>query len=95
MASDVQCQRIDSKSLPSVLCFTVLNSHGHLTAATVSDDAAMVASGYSDSTLRVWRTDGTAFDSAMALPPGVEAERAGEDCALLVGHSGQSVRAKG
>lgn len=48
----------DDPTLPSIACFTMLNSGDSLTSMDVSSDGAVIAGGYSDNVARLWRLDG-------------------------------------
>ena len=48
----------DDPTLPSIACFTMLNSGDSLTSLDVSSDGAVIAGGYSDHVVRLWRLDG-------------------------------------
>ncbi|XP_074263123.1 transcription initiation factor TFIID subunit 5 [Silene latifolia] len=46
--------QLSSASLPSVCFYTFLNTHNGLNCASISHDGALVAGGFSDSSLKVW-----------------------------------------
>eukprot|EP00943_MAST-04B_sp_MAST-4B-sp1_P003962 g3962.t1 len=48
----------DDPTLPSIASFTMLNSGDSLTSMDVSSDGAVIAGGYSDHVVRLWRLDG-------------------------------------
>lgn len=45
---------LNKDTLPSVCFYTVLNSHGAVICTDVSDDASMLAAGFTDSHVKVW-----------------------------------------
>lgn len=75
--------------LPSVLCYTFMNTKGEgLNCSAVSSDGAQVAGGFGDSTIRLWdsRESGTAASNASNATNG--GAGLGSRSARLVGHSG-------
>ncbi|XP_047338133.1 transcription initiation factor TFIID subunit 5 [Impatiens glandulifera] len=46
--------QLSSVALPSVSFYTFLNTHNGLSCSTISPDGSLVASGFSDSSLKVW-----------------------------------------
>ena len=49
----VRAVRLDTKRLPSVCFFTLLNTHSALSSVSVSADSALLAAGMGDSTVRL------------------------------------------
>jgi|EP00505_MAST-04D_sp_SCG-Rhode-Island_P001021 transcription initiation factor TFIID subunit 5 len=84
--------------LPSIACFTMLNTGGQLCCGDLSADGAVVAGGFSDSVGRLWRLDkeasiGKEYGSGHTKLPGdqlksaVSRGHAEEAYTRLVGHS--------
>ena len=90
-----------SPSLPSVCCFTFLNSASSLTSAALSGDGSLAIGGFADSAIRVWdmygkddeeeqQDDVPDLSSAFPRPshrplPSVSST---SSCVSLIGHSG-------
>ena len=49
--------KIDKANLPTIGCFTILNSHNKLNCADVTNDGGIIACGFKDGTITVWITD--------------------------------------
>ena len=71
-------------ALPSVCMYTFLNARDGLNCGTVSRDAACVAAGFADSTVSVWRVDGSGFDVPKTLLDTAPSVGVGTDPRLLV-----------
>ena len=54
----------DARS-PSILLATVLNGHRGLTCVSATQDATLVAAGFADGAVRVWRLDGAGPESEL------------------------------
>jgi hypothetical protein len=49
--------KIDKNNLPTIGCFTILNSHNKLNCADMSVDGGLIACGFKDGTITVWAID--------------------------------------
>lgn len=49
---------LSSESLPSIAFYTIFNTHNNMTCASVSRDAGLVATGFGDSSIRLWDVEG-------------------------------------
>lgn len=87
---------VNKSSLPSALCFTLLNSAVHVNNMCFSDDVTMVGASCDDASFRVWRNDdqplGTATGGSFHHQHGGSgmdsATDMDEKTAVLRGHSG-------
>lgn len=87
---------VNKSSLPSALCFTLLNSAVHVNNMCFSDDVTMVGASCDDASFRVWRNDdqplGTATGGSFHHQHGGNgfdsATDVDEKTAVLRGHSG-------
>jgi hypothetical protein len=57
MPLEVPNLRIDKNNLPTIGCFTILNSHNKMNCADVTIDGSIVACGFKDGTITVWIND--------------------------------------
>lgn len=57
MPLDVPNLKIDRNNLPTIGCFTILNSHNKMNCADISSDGSIVACGFKDGTITVWIND--------------------------------------
>eukprot|EP01104_Vermistella_antarctica_P008364 TRINITY_DN2087_c1_g1_i1.p1 TRINITY_DN2087_c1_g1~~TRINITY_DN2087_c1_g1_i1.p1 ORF type:complete len:655 (+),score=160.78 TRINITY_DN2087_c1_g1_i1:295-2259(+) len=46
--------RLSANALPSVCCYTLLNTHDRLNCIDISDDGSMVCGGFADSVIKLW-----------------------------------------
>ncbi|CAG8775977.1 29901_t:CDS:10, partial [Racocetra persica] len=94
-------QRIElgpSTTLPSVCFYTFHNTHNSLNCISISEDASLIAGGFSDSCIKLWSLKGEklrGFQSHVNLPEINSAsdleskrEHPGSDFKKLLGHSG-------
>ncbi|KNC73746.1 hypothetical protein SARC_13697 [Sphaeroforma arctica JP610] len=58
-----QCVRLGPASLPSVCMYTFLNTYNEMSSLAFSDDATLCATGFSDSTIRLWSLTGESMKS--------------------------------
>ena len=49
---------LSADSLPSIAFYTIFNTHNNMTCSTVSKEAGIVASGYGDSSIKLWDVQG-------------------------------------
>lgn len=49
---------LSPSSLPSICAYTFHNTHGNLNCVTVSEDATLMAAGFSESYVRLWSLEG-------------------------------------
>jgi len=49
--------KIDRSTLPTIGCYTILNSHNKLNCADISQDGSVVACGFKDGSITLWVTD--------------------------------------
>ena len=49
---------LSSDSLPSIAFYTIFNTHSNMTCSAVSKEAGIVASGYGDSSIKLWDVQG-------------------------------------
>jgi hypothetical protein len=55
MIEDVAARvALSSTTLPSVACFTFLNTHESLHAVALAPDGVLVAAGFGDSSIKLW-----------------------------------------
>ncbi|CAK9270407.1 unnamed protein product [Sphagnum jensenii] len=94
--------RLGSNALPSVSFYSFVNTHNSLNCASISADGALVAGGFSDSSLKVWDMakigaqitsgdQGTAngvVSNGVTEPKGVALENSKSSYTLLQGHAG-------
>lgn len=89
--------RLSSSALPSVCFYSFINTHHSLNCASVSLDGAMVAGGFSDSSLKVWDmarlgeqqlSNGTANGVGSTNTKGVAPDGTKPPYTLLQGHAG-------
>eukprot|EP00945_MAST-04E_sp_MAST-4E-sp1_P000919 g919.t1 len=48
---------VETPALPSIACFTMMNTGGMLSSMDISADGVVVAGGFSDNIVRLWRLD--------------------------------------
>lgn len=70
-------------SAPSVCMYTFHNTNGNMTCIEFSDDARLTATGFQDSTIKIWSLDGSPLQSIL---PSKAKEQL--NAISLVGHSG-------
>lgn len=46
--------KIDKSNLPTVGCFTILNTHNKLNCADITQDGSLIVCGFKDGTISVW-----------------------------------------
>jgi hypothetical protein len=46
--------KIDKTNLPTIGCFTILNTHNKLNCADVTQDGSVIVCGFKDGTITVW-----------------------------------------
>lgn len=57
--SDLRARaNISAESLPSIAFYTIFNTHNNMTCSAVSNTAGLVATGYGDSSIRLWDVEG-------------------------------------
>lgn len=78
---------LSSTALPSVALFTFLHTHESLNTVALSDDGALVAAGFADSSAKLWNVANQVFDESVR-----DDDKPTGDDALsfrkLVGHAG-------
>lgn len=75
-------------TLPSALCFTFVNSHRGLNCIEFSKDVTLVAGGFADSSIRVWRNDNQPLGTAIGVSKQYPTLSAEQRMGILRGHSG-------
>ena len=51
--------KIDKSSLPTVGCFTLLNTYNKMNCADFANDGSLVAAGFKDGSIVIWVLDNT------------------------------------
>ncbi len=57
MPLEIPNLKIDRNNLPTIGCFTILNSHNKMNCADISSDGSIVACGFKDGSIIVWIND--------------------------------------
>ncbi|KAK4509082.1 mitochondrial FAD carrier protein flx1 [Mucor velutinosus] len=89
---------LNETSLPSICCYTFHNTHDSLNCVTTTQDATLIAGGFSESFIKIWSLKGEKLKSLRNTinPAHVndyndlnrQKERHGSEYKKLVGHSG-------
>ncbi|KAI8140498.1 WD40-repeat-containing domain protein [Fennellomyces sp. T-0311] len=89
---------LGSASLPSICCYTFHNTHDGLNCLTMTEDATLVAGGFSESFIKIWSLKGEKLRGLKSTvnPAHVndnadlnrQKERHGSEYKRLIGHSG-------
>jgi len=80
----------NANQLPSICCYTFLNTYRNLNTIELSKDCSMAAAGFSDSLIKLWDVDqchSTLFGTVLQAPDGSE-KRGDGSYEILPGHSG-------
>jgi transcription initiation factor TFIID subunit 5 len=80
---------LSSSALPSVALFTFLHTHESLNSVALSDDGALVAAGFADSSVKLWNVANQVFDESVGADDAPDAAL-GDALSFrkLVGHAG-------
>jgi hypothetical protein len=54
---EVNNLKIDKNNLPTVGCFTILNTHNKMNCADITNDGSIIAFGFKDGVILVWILD--------------------------------------
>ncbi|KAI8062763.1 WD40-repeat-containing domain protein [Gilbertella persicaria] len=78
---------LNETSLPSICCYTFHNTHDSLNCVTTTQDATLIAGGFSESFIKIWSLKGEKLRSLRnTINPAHE--RHGSEYKKLVGHGG-------
>ncbi|KAI9143777.1 WD40-repeat-containing domain protein [Paraphysoderma sedebokerense] len=89
---------LTSKSLPSICCYTFHNTYDTLTSTAMTEDATMLAAGFSESVVKVYsltdkklraiKNNVNPFNLDKVSDLNSVREQHGDSCKTLVGHAG-------